>query len=509
MWKKGLLVVIVVSVGFSSLAQKKEERLESSFIEQPSRIELDISDDDQDYMIVPAEEDGLLVFRETYNRGDGGFFWEFNHLDTTLTNQWTKTFPLPYGSFFMGHDYSLGNVFILLGTVRGRSFDQFQLLGMNLATGDTVNHIVDIGFPVDLKEFEVVGDMAIFGGYANYRAVIVLYNLTDRKKKVLPGFYNMRSELLDIKTDDDNRQFSVLMTDRFRAKNQSIQLKTYDDKGFILQSSKLDPGREKNLIYGQSTKFNEGSQYISGTFAQRRSSYSKGVYMAKFEDNQQEYLKYFNYADLENFFSYMSAKRRDRVKERIKRRKIKGKRVRLNYRLLVHDVLKLGDVNILIGEAYYPKYVLSTYGPLHLEYYRDTYGTGIEGYRYTHAVVIAFNESGDIVWDNSFEINDILTLDLKQFVHVAGDEDRIVLLYMYEGEVRSKLIEGNEVVEGKTYNPIRLKFEDDIIESKADNVEGLEKWYGNSFYAYGIQRIVKGSDRKRREIFYINKISYK
>ena len=381
-------------------------------------------------------------------------------------------------------------------------------MGLNLQSGDTIMRTVDIGFPINLNEFEVVGDMAIFGGYANYRPVVLLYNLQDDKKTVLPGFYNNRSQLLDIKTNDKDRNFSVLMTDRFRSKNQTITLKTFDDNGKLVQRNMLDPGEDKNLIYGQTASLVDGTQYLSGTYATRRSSYSKGVYVAKFQENERQYLNYYLYAELENFFSYMSAKRQNRVKERIKRRKIKGKKVRLNYRLLVHDVVKLGENYVLIGEAYYPKYVLSTYYPLNLEYGRDRYGSGIEGYKYTHAVLIAFDKEGEIIWDNSFEINDILSLDLKQYVHVAGDGDRIVLLYLYEGEVRSKLIEGNEVVEGKTYNPIRLQFEDDVIESELEDVGGLEEWYGNSFFAYGVQRILKEGDSKRREIFYINKIVY-
>ncbi len=36
-------------------------------------------------------------------------------------------------------------------------------------------------------------------------------------------------------------------------------------------------------------------------------------------------IKYYNYGDLERFFNYMKARREKRVKERIERRKIRGK----------------------------------------------------------------------------------------------------------------------------------------------------------------------------------------
>ena len=504
-----ILTILISFVGLSSFAQNnRSDRRAATYLEQPNRIEFDINRDDQDFIIVPAEDQGLVIFKETSERGDKGFLWEFNHVDTLLEKRWTKKYLLPYGSFYMGHDYSMGNVYILLGTVGGRSFRDFSLLGINLQSGDTIMRKVEIGFTVDLNEFEVLGDMAIFGGYANYRPVVFLYNIKEKKKTVLPGFYNNRSQLLDIKTNDDNRTFSVLMTDRFRARNQTITIKAFNDQGKLIQRNTLDPGEDKNLIHGQTASLVDGIQYLSGTYAVRRSSYSKGVYVAKFVKNENQYLNYYTYSELENFFSYMSAKRQNRVKERIKRRKIKGKKVRLNYRLLVHDVVRLGENYVLIGEAYYPKYVLSTYDPLNLAYRSDRFGSGIEGYRYTHAVLIAFDKNGKIIWDNSFEINDVLSFSLKQYVHVAGEGDRIVLLYMYDGEIRSKLIEGNEVVEGKTYNPIKLQFEDDVIESELEDVGGLEEWYGNSFFAYGVQRIIKEGGRGRREIFYVNKIVY-
>ena len=82
--------------------KKKVEKEEATYLEQPSRIEFDIDPTDQDFIIVPAEDQGLVVFKETAERGDDGFFWEFNHVDTLLEKRWSKQFLLPYGSFYMG-----------------------------------------------------------------------------------------------------------------------------------------------------------------------------------------------------------------------------------------------------------------------------------------------------------------------------------------------------------------------------------------------------------------------
>jgi hypothetical protein len=69
-------------------------------------------------------------------------------------------------------------------------------------------------------------------------------------------------------------------------------------------------------------------------------------------------------------------------------------------------------------------------------------GMAFEGYKYTHAVVFGFDRRGRLIWDNSFEINDVTSYTLDQFVHVSLSDEEMALLYMYENEIRTKVIEG-------------------------------------------------------------------
>jgi len=119
MYFKVITVILPVFLIFETEAQRNQiEKQRATYLEQPNRIEFDVEPEDQDYIIVPAEDRGLVIFKETYERGDRGFYWEFNHVDTLLEKRWTKRILLPYGSYFMGHDHSLNNVYILLGTTR-------------------------------------------------------------------------------------------------------------------------------------------------------------------------------------------------------------------------------------------------------------------------------------------------------------------------------------------------------------------------------------------------------
>lgn len=486
-----------------------------SFLEQPNRIEFEIAPKDDDFQIVTAGDQGLLVVKSTRNRTKDGWLWAFSMVDTTLHVVWTRHYHVAFGSNFLGYDH-FGDAFYLLFGESNYKLEEMRVMKLNLSDGAQSYYDVNTVFPVQLTAFEVVGNTLVFGGYANFRPVVMLYDMEEKKPKVLPGFYNNNSDIVEIRIDDDTRTFTTILNERTFKKKITISLKTFTEDGELLQTKALESDYEKSLIDGVSTTFESGVQYVAGTYARRRSEYSRGLYLAKLQGGEQLLMKYHNYADLENFFSYMKAKREKRVKDRISRRKVQGRKVKFNYRLLVHDIIQRGEEYILIGEAYYPKY--SSYGSsayFDAPYYENSRQNWIDpnfiGYKYTHAVVVGFDRSGNILWDNSFEINDVITIQLNEFVKVSAEEDRIILLYIYEDVLRSKIIEGGQIVEGKTFDPIELQFQSDEIRDNYKEVEGLEKWYDRKFYAYGIQNIKNLKDKNvklNRRVFYINKIQY-
>lgn len=518
--KKSFILLLFFSISIIAFAQKKKKKKEkevaSQNIVQPNRIEFEIGPKDGDFRIIPAGDKGLLVVNPTSERNKKGFQWRFSLLDSTLNVLWIRNYVIPYSTNFLGFDHSDESFYLLFGKTQFK-LEEMEVMKLDYSSGDTTNYHINTVFPMQLNYFESVGETLIFGGYANFRPVVMLFNLEDQNPKVLPGFYNNKSDIIDIQLDDKHNTFTVILNEVTIKKKVTISLKTFRENGDLLFTKKLKPDYEKSLIDGASTSFSSGVQYVTGTYSRKKSEFSRGLYIAKLNQGEQELMKYYNYADLTNFFSYMRAKRESRVKERISRRKVKGKKIKFNYRLLVHDVIKRGDEYILIGEAYYPKYSNSgntayyAGGPLFSNNNNDWVNPNFIGYKYTHAVVVGFDKNGDVLWDNSFEINDVLSLDLKKFVNVSIENDKIVLLYVFEDVIRAKVIKGDEILEGKSFNPIELNFQSDEVRDAFKEMEGLETWYDNYFYAYGVQKIknLKDSNVKlNRKVFYINKIQY-
>ncbi len=504
-----LIIWFLFSIPVALMAQKKLPE-QSNYISQPNRLEFDIQDSDVDFTVIGGDEKGLLVVVETYERVGQGYKWILNMVDTTLNVMWTRLITVPYDANFRGYDYHDGSFYLLFNESRYQSVD-LMVYDINVETTRIEEIRISTVFPVQLTEFEVLGNSILLGGYVNTRPVMITYDMDERVPRVLPGFYGDNNDILKLITDDVAEVFTVITSERMRNKKNSIRARTYTSSGTLIQDNLIPPD-EKNLIDGASTNFFGGFQYLVGTYSKRSSTYSKGLYLSRFLNGRQQFIKYFAYADLNNFFGYMKEKRETRIKQRIKRKAEKGKKPNFSYQLVVHDLIQREDAYILIAEAYYTRYSGYSSSPFYGTYGGfNNYNNGFLGYKYTHAIVVAFDRAGNIIWDNSFAIDDVVTYALDEFVTVNTYEDKIVLMYLDENEIRSKVISGNEIVEGKTINPVRLSYQNDELRSKDPEMEGLDEWYGNTLFAYGEQRIYNSereSNSSTRRIFYINKIEY-
>lgn len=483
-------------------------------VEQSNRFEVEIHAFDKPYDVINGGVDGILLVRQTDERnrkGDPRF--ELLSLDTALKTNWEKEMYINRFWEYRGYDYSDGNYFLLFKYHRRNSRD-LKILKLNLINGDTVHYTIRNLIPIELTEFEMTQNAALLGGYFNYNPLVIYFNLSTLKSKVLPGIYQNRTELIQIKVDDDKNSFVVIVSEKTFDKRNTLAIKTYDSSGELIGNEKLEPEEDKGLIYGRAAEFDFDISLLAGTYSTKRGTFSRGLFVATVNTNGEQKINYYNFADLENFFNYMKAKRRKRIANRIERKRINGKKIKFNYRLLVHDIIESEGQYIMIGEAFYPKYNTSSSFASSNSVYQgqSNYGSYFAGYRYTHAVVIGFDKKGNVLWDNSFEIEDVLSYNLDQFVHADIKDDHIVLLYMYDNEIRTKIIKRKEVLEGKSFDAIKLTFEDDVLRDTYSEISGLEPWYDDTFYAYGTQQIKNLKDtgvKLNRHVFYINKVKYR
>lgn len=468
---------------------------------QADRIAFPIMRDEPAFDIVPASEYGLFLYRRIADQ-----HFELIKLDTTLKEIWKGYLPLDQGFMLLGKHAEKQNICFLFRHHDVSRYD-FILFVIDQASGNFTRYNIKNFIPFSPVEFQVTDSAAIMGGYYNRVPVVTHFSFRTHKSRILPGLLNESGDLTQIKTYP-NGNFDVLIAAKNFSGQKTIWLKNYDASGELLRNQALEPEGNKNLIFAQSMKTDNNMQIVAGVFGGKNSESSRGFFMASIDPSGLQQLKYYNFADLENFFKYMRAKREQRIKERIERRKVKGKKVRFSYRFLVHELVRYNDQYILVGEAFYPRY--KSVEPV--GFFGPTYTSGMvrngrifDGYYYTHAVVMGFDKNGEVMWDNSFEINDVRTFTLEQFVKLQVQDDHIVLLYLYNNQLRSKIIKGNKVLEGKNISPL-----DGQSPAVPDNARisssKLEHWYESCFFASGTQDVPVPQGGRTR-VFYVNKIT--
>ena len=359
----------------------------------------------------------------------------------------------------------------------------------------------------------------LIGGYFNFRPIVLFYSLKDHRSKILPGFLNEPGEITQINTAEDG-SIEVIVSAKNSARKKCLWIRQFDDAGDLIKTVVLEPEENKNLIFGRAAKINNDEEVIAGVYG-KNSQYSRGIFVAEVNSYGEYIIRYYSFADLENFFHYMKANREKRVKARIERRRIKGKKTKFNYRFLVHELIPYGNQFIMLGEAFYPVYSnrynpnntpLNSYSPwsygLSSRYYYNTYNSSnlvFDGFQYTHAIVIGFDAQANLIWDNSFEINGLKSFQLEQFVKILPEKDKIALIYLYQNVIRTKVISNNEVIEGTVQDPIMTADQKKSMRNKV-HTSKLEYWYANHLFVYGVQDI-KGDGDSTHKVFFINKLS--
>ncbi len=484
-----------------------------SQIEQMGRWEVGINADDPgNYKVSSVDSLGLLIYHKLNNQRDDQL--ELIMLDTTLHEKWKGYITIEKGLIVTKTTAYKNFYYILL---QRPGFAGFVMISLNLNTGLYTTHLIKNAIPFTPSEFQGTTGAVLIGGYFNYRPLVLHYSFQTNKAKVLPGFFNEPGELTQMKITPDG-SIDVIVSSKNFEKRKSLWIRNYNAEGELIKSTVLESRDKKNLIFGRSIKMPNNEQVVAGVYG-KNSEYSRGIFVAAINPVGEYTIRYYNFADLQNFFRYLKAKQEKRIKKRIERRRVKGKSTRFSYRLLVQELIPYQDQFVMLGEAFYPNYVYRQSG-----FNNNGFGRGgfanysnyrneaiFDGYQYTHAIVIGFDMNGKVKWDNSFEINDVKSFQLEQFVKIAPGKDNIGLLYLFENLIRTKVIRNNEVLEGKTADELKIFSDEGIVTREDAKTSHLDYWYGNTLFASGVQTVRKSKDGSLpfKKVFFINKIRYK
>jgi hypothetical protein len=501
------------------------------------RIELPTRGDDQGFQVITLGEDGVLLLTKT-----GKLSFNITKLDAQLQQTWSTNGELEENQSMVDFHRNGRDVYFLFSKYNS---DLYQIIKVSTGIGIMQKFFFENIRRFEISEFKVFNDVAYLAGMVKEEPVLMSVNFNKMQPRILAGGIKGTASISSLDYDEANDLLVVSYSVK-KGRSSYMAVKRINPNGKIVEQLAVEPEEDFGLLTGKLFSLNDGTQLMIGNYGfkgyqSNGGPMSQGLYISKVDGETPEYLKMHSFTDFKNFFKFLPPKQQEKIEKRIKKKKGKGDDLRLNYRVLVHDIIKKDNQYILVAEVFYPEFRNNnSYGsPFYGSAFGSPFGYGysslnamrfaryyglnswawnpwmysnygnnnqqFDGFKYTHAIVAGFDLDGKLIWDNSFSFDNVKSMELKEKVKIRYEGDEIALVYSNKGKLATKIVRGTEVVEGIKTIDIDTQKEGDKVRDTA--TDDIEYWHQNYYLAWGYQRIANRSEGSRR-VFYLNKIAF-
>lgn len=519
------LIIGFLSFSVSGIAQ----------ITQPHRYERQQKNSDEYFTIIPLKEEGLALFRELNKYNSGNKTWELILLDTALQEKSSLNLEIKDRNKMIGYEYATGHLYFLFRTGETTKND-FELIDIDLKGSEAGRYQFKPDLDFKLTHFVKAGSNFAFGGYVNNEPAIVLFELPDNRIRVIPGFFQKDTELVDLRTNQ-NKTFNTVLADRGSKENRKLVFRTFDETGKQLLEDIVPIDEQKTLQTGITSGLEREDLAILGTWGERNSKQSIGFYFMTVDPFNEQQIKYIDFGQLSHYTDYLNPKRAERIKLNSQTDAKEGKVPNFTSYVMPFKLTEYKDGFLLLAEVYtpisninpyysnpyyynpyYSPYGLSPYGGFYYpgmsRMYRPySYGSNVRNVdeiKTSQTVVLSFDAKGKVSWDQSIKIDDIKMPGVEQVADFYLSKDSIFFLYKKESELKTKAVALPDGAGAESTEKIRTSEHGDVIRSEKELEGGVRQWVGNSFYVWGYHTLKNSNKEERvRDVFYINKVVFK
>ncbi|MBQ2055617.1 MAG: hypothetical protein II489_04900 [Bacteroidaceae bacterium] len=259
----------------------------------------------------------------------------------------------------------------------------------------------------------------------------------------------------------------------------------------------------KEYICNASVSKSGGKYFLTGTYTNKKEGMAQGIYFTQLEGDKFKFIKFYNFLNLKNFTEYMSSKKKAKVERRKEKAEKNGKEYSLNYHIASHKIMSENGYYYYLGEAYYPTYTTTRDG------FGGVYAT-FNGYFYTHAVLVKFDNQGNIVWDNCFKMEPReKPFFVKAFVSASLKGNNVSTVFTDGKRLTSKLFRNSDGEVVKDRNTEILETIGDGESIKRARYTDSMHWYDENFIVHGNQTVKNSKTNERRRVRYISKYTIK
>ncbi len=251
----------------------------------------------------------------------------------------------------------------------------------------------------------------------------------------------------------------------------------------------------------------DGDHIISGSYGKPLTDKSSGVFFGTVQDGSLTQISYTPFTKLTHFFDYMSSYKKDEFERKIKRLKRHEKSTDVAVYAFQHPIHYCDSSFFLALEMYTMSYT-DQYGVTRNGSTIAGSPRKFNGYIYSHAVVIRFNEFGDLMHDYYVPLRLGFTPPvLKGNLCIETDQDTLLIAYSaknrtYLGKIRPRsflqMSNDSLLFPGKREAVIALQAQ--------FNFWGFDTSNKCHYISHGFEtRLVKDGLKRKENIYFIEK----
>jgi hypothetical protein len=514
------LFLLLISGSSAVFAQQRTAPLHD---DPPLRVEIPAKSDKETYRVIPCNQSGALMFFKSLEQVDETHTrWYFTLYDQNLQIVWTKSLPLPGNHAFLLHSYA-GDTLSLLFTAEGKNKSEIpdiQVVRVILNGGSFILNPGQVPENALVTSFSRSGNKAWIGLNVKGDAgqILMMDLATNQIRSIRLGEGSIL-RLRWLRPDTTNTFVTAIVSRQISKKVEEHYLVRYDSSGRILSETVLNTlSQGRDLTAFQVCQMTGGNDFIAGSYGLGTGSSSKtekvietstGLFAGLVSGSVQKSMLFHNILELKSINSLLSEKDiLDLKKKALKKKKGLGE-YSVDFSILMHDIFRYHNQFILIGEVVSPQYHTESF--TEFDYYGRPYTNSysvFDGYRFLNAIVAGFDSTGKLLWDNALEIRNLVSYELTPKVSAFYAGDEMVLCYLSDGKIGSKMIREKEVLEKLDFSPLEMLFPDDKLQGETRS--RMAPWYENYFLCYGFQEIknIALSENNKRLVFYFNKVKF-
>ncbi len=357
-----------------------------------------------------------------------------------------------------------------------------------------------------LQQIRAIGNYVYILGQTKDLPLLLIQNIETNEctfGKIIP-LTKRNFSISSFEINEDSGELYLFTKDVMR-NDKLVKLHIYKDGQKTNEILIRSPQPDKYIVSAAASHLQDGSLMISGTYANalKNNDISVGLFlMKKANDGSTVFTKFINYLEINNFTSYLSTKKQERIEKRQEKLAESDKEMEMNYLMTPHKILEQNNEFILVGESFYPTYRQEC------DYYPTGMGAPVmrcypvfDGFQYTHFFILSFNEQGDILWSNASPLHiEEKPFSVIHYLSVNNKPTGLQTMYSSWDKIYIQDFNPNGETNSKEINI--LNEDEKLLFSASKNVH----WYNNAFLSYGNQRIKNKDEHSKRQVFYMQKI---